>query len=116
MATTPVPASPDNLASLERLKQVETDADARLRIFREKIDRTLSQLQGDSEAQVQAAKERAEAEASALLLKAQKEADAEAARVVAEAKASLEQRAKTGLPDLTTVWPNILNVLFGEFT
>jgi vacuolar-type H+-ATPase subunit H len=105
----------DSLASLERLKQVETDADARLRMVRGKIDLTLSQLRADSEDQIKAAQKQADEEAEELLVKAQKEADGEAERIIAEAKASLAQRAKAGLPDLTPVWPGILNVLFGEF-
>jgi hypothetical protein len=91
----------DSLASLERLKQVETDGDAQLRMVRGKIDLTLSQLRDDSEA---------------LLLRAQNNADAEAARILAEAKAALDQRAQAGLPDWGKVWPDILNVLFGEFS
>jgi vacuolar-type H+-ATPase subunit H len=105
----------DGLESLERLKQVETDGDARLRMVRGKIDLTLSQMRADSDAQIQAAQKEAEAEAAALLERAQKEADAEATRIVDAAKVELAQRAKAGLPDLTAVWPNILDVLFGEF-
>jgi F0F1-type ATP synthase membrane subunit b/b' len=108
--------SPESLASLERLKQVETDTDGQLRMVRGKIDLTLSQLRSDSEAQIQSARAQAEEDAAALLVKAQKEADVEADRILAEAKASLAQRAKAGLPDLTPVWPDILNVLFGEFS
>lgn len=106
----------DSLASLERLKQVETDADARLRMVRGKIDLTLSQLRADSEAQIKVAQKQAEEEGEVLLVKAQKDADVEAQRILAEAKASLAQRAQAGLPDLTPVWPGVLNILFGEFS
>jgi vacuolar-type H+-ATPase subunit H len=106
----------DSLASLERLKQVETDGDARLRMVRGKIDLTLSQLRADSEDQVKAAQKQADEDAEASLLRAQKDAEQEAARIVAESKASLAQRAKSGPPDLTKVWPDIFNVLFGEFS
>lgn len=106
----------DSLASLERVKQVEVDGDAQLRMVRGKIDLTLSQLRADSEAQIKAAQEQANEEADALLVRAQKEADAEATRILSEAKASLAQRGKAGLPDLGPVWPDILNVLFGEFS
>jgi vacuolar-type H+-ATPase subunit H len=105
----------DGLESLERLKQVETDGDARLRMVRGKIDLTLSQLRTDSDTQIQAAQKQAEADAGMLLERAEKEADAEAARIIDSAKTELAQRAKAGLPDLTAVWPGILDVLFGEF-
>jgi vacuolar-type H+-ATPase subunit H len=106
----------NSLASLERLKQVETDGDAQLRMVRGKIDLTLSQLRDDSEAQIKAAQQKVNEEADALLLRAQNNADAEAARILAEAKAALDQRAQAGLPDWGKVWPDILNVLFGEFS
>lgn len=115
MAAAEVNATRESLASLERLKDVETEADARLRMVRGKIDLTLSQLRADSEAQILDAKQRAEEEAAALLLRAQKEADAEAARIVAGAKGTLEERSKAGPPDLSQVWPDILSALFGEF-
>ncbi|MGC2289382.1 MAG: hypothetical protein WA688_05955 [Thermoplasmata archaeon] len=108
--------SPDSLASLERLKQVETDGNEQLRKVREKVDGTLSQLRTESEARVQAARDQAEEEAAALLLRAQQDADAEAGRIIAEAEATLAQRSKAGLPDLTPVWPDIMGVLFGEFS
>jgi vacuolar-type H+-ATPase subunit H len=106
----------DSLASLERLRQVEIDGDGRVRMIRGKIDLTLSQLRADSEEQIKAAQRQANEEAEALLLRAQKDADAEAARIIAEAKGQLAQRAKAGPPDLSKVWPDILNVLFGEFS
>ncbi len=107
--------SPDSLASLERLKQVETDGDGRLRMVREKIDQTLSQLRNDGEVQIHAAREQAELEAATMLEGAQLDADAEAARIIADAKATLAQRAEAGPADLTNAWPDILRVLFGEF-
>jgi vacuolar-type H+-ATPase subunit H len=107
--------SSDGLESLERLKQVETDGDARLRAVRGKIDLTLSQMRTDSDTQIQAAQKQAEAEAGMLLERAEKEADTEAARIIDSAKAELAQRAKAGLPGLTAAWPNILDILFGEF-
>ena len=112
---TTVMTSADGLASLERLKQVETDGDARLRMVRGKIDLTLSQMRTDSDTQIQAAQKQAEAEAGELLERAQKEADAEAGRILDAAKAELAQRAKAGLPSFSPVWPNLLDVLFGEF-
>jgi vacuolar-type H+-ATPase subunit H len=105
----------DSLASLERLKQVETDGDAQLRMVRGKIDLTLSQLRNDSEAQIKAAQQQVNEEADAFLLRAQKDAETEAARILAEARTVLDQRAKAGLPDLSKAWPDLLNVLFGEF-
>jgi F0F1-type ATP synthase membrane subunit b/b' len=106
----------DSLASLERLKQVETDGDAQVRMIRGKIDLTLSQLHADSETQIKAAQQQANEEADALLVRTQKEADAESARILAEAKAALAQRAKAGPPDLGKAWPDILDVLLGEFS
>jgi len=106
----------DSLASLEKLKQVETDGESNLRTVRGKIDLTLSQLRADGEAQVQAARQQAEEEGAALLVRAQKEADAEAARILTEAKATLAQRAKAGPGDLSGAWPQILDALFGEFS
>jgi F0F1-type ATP synthase membrane subunit b/b' len=105
----------DSLASLERLKRVETDGDAQLRMVRGRIDLALAQLRADSEDQIKAAQKEADQEGEILLAKAEKDADAEAERLLAEAKAALAQRATAGLPDLTPVWPSILNVLFGEF-
>jgi vacuolar-type H+-ATPase subunit H len=116
MAATDGSATPEGLASLERLKEVETESDTNLRMVRGKIDLTLSQLRADSEAQTQAAQKQAEEEASELLLKAQQDAEAAAARILAEAKANLEERSKAGLPELTRIWPEILNVLFSEFS
>ncbi len=105
----------DSLASLERLKQIETDGDARLRAVRGKIELLLSELRADSESQIQAAKKQAEEEAATVLERAQKDAEAEALRILDQARDDLALRAKAGLPDLTTVWPGILGVLFGEF-
>ena len=108
--------SPDSLASLERLKQVEIDADERLRLVREKIERTLSHLRDDSAAQVQAAREEAEKAATATIERARVTAEAEAARIVAEAKAALAQRATEGTSDPTHVWDRIRQALFDEFS
>jgi len=107
--------SPDSLASLERLKRVETDGDARLRMVRGKIDLTLSQLRDESEAQTQAARKDADQEAAATLERARAEADAEAARIIAEAKAALAARTKANPADLTKSWDGILDALFDEF-
>lgn len=109
------PAAADGLASLERLKQVETDGDSNLRMLRGKIDLTLSQLRADSETQIQAARANAEAAAASLVERADRDADAEAARIVDGAKADLAERGKAGPPDLTGAWPSVLDVLFGEF-
>jgi vacuolar-type H+-ATPase subunit H len=108
-------ASADGLASLERLKQVETDGDGRLRMVRGKIDLTLSQLRAESEAQIEAAKKQADEEAEQLLAREEKEADAQAAQILDQAKTDLAQRARSGPADLTDLWPKILEVLFGEF-
>ncbi len=110
-----VTGSPESLASLERLKQVETDGDAQLQMVRGKIDRTLSQLRDESEAKVQAARTEADQEAAAALERARTEADAEAARIIAEAKVALGARAKTSSGDLTQSWDAILDALFDEF-
>jgi F0F1-type ATP synthase membrane subunit b/b' len=109
------PDGADSLATLERLKTVETENDAKLRALRGKIDLTLSQLRDDSEAQIQAARVQVEQEAAAQLEKVQKEAAAEATRIIAETKAALAERAKSGPADLTRVWPDLLEVMFGEF-
>ena len=107
--------SPDSLASLERLKQVETDGDARLRGAREKIEQTLAQLRDESETAVQAARKEADEEAATTLERARADADAEAARVIADAKADLAQKAKTSPADLSSAWDGILDILFSEF-
>lgn len=105
----------ESLASLERLKQVEADGDARLRAVRGKIDLLLSQSRADTESQIQAAKKQSDEEAAMLLERAEKGAEAEAARILDEAKDELARRARAGLPDLTAAWPDILDILFGEF-
>ncbi|MCI4352004.1 MAG: hypothetical protein L3K14_01255 [Thermoplasmata archaeon] len=107
--------SPESLASLERLKQVETDADEQLRRVREKIERTLSHLRDASEALVQAARDEAEKGATATIDRARVEAETEAARIVAGAKAALAQRATEGTSDLTPVWDRLRQALFEEF-
>lgn len=107
--------SPDSVASLERLKQVETDTDLRLRTVRGKIDQTLAQLRDESESQVQAARTQAEAEAETVLDRAHTDAEAEAGRILREAQAALEQRRQSGPANLSNVWDDILAVLFDEF-
>ena len=108
-------ASTDSLASLERLKRVETEGELRLRTARGKIEQILSHLRDESEAQIQAAREQAEKDAAAALERARSEADAEAARILSAAKTALDQRARAGATDLTTVWEALLDVLFDEF-
>lgn len=117
MATTVESGLPssDGLASLERLKKVETDEDLRLRTVRGKIIQTLALLNDESEALVQAARAQAEQEATTMLDQAVAEADEESARIVADTRASLAQQPPVGPNDVTKTWNDILNALFGEF-
>lgn len=112
----PVPSPSDGIESLERLKEVETDADLRVRALRGKIDQTLSQLREDSEAQILSARQRADEAAAAQLEKALVQADTEAARVLEQARAELGQEKAAGPEDIKPVWNDILSVLFGEFS
>lgn len=105
----------DSLASLERLKKVETEADEGLRALRSKIELTLAQLRDENETSVQAARTEAEQEAAALLDRARREADAEAARVLADAQGALAERNTGATSAPLQSWPQILTVLFGEF-
>ena len=119
MAAHPFPdaATPttDGLESLDRLKQVETESDLRLRTVRGKIDQTLTQLRDDSEAQIIAARQQAEEDAAGQVEKALVQADAEAAKVLQDAQTQLAQQKRAGPDDVKPVWPDILGVLFGEF-
>lgn len=108
-------ATADGIESLDRLKQVETDADLRLRTVRGKIDQTLTQLRDDSEAQIIAARQQAEEDAAGQVEQALVQADAEADRVLRDAQAQLGLQKKPGPDDVKPVWPAILGVLFGEF-
>lgn len=112
----PVPSTTDGIESLERLKEVETDADLRVRALRGKIDQTLSQLREDSEAQILAARQQADEEAATQLEKALVQADAEASRVLEQARAELSQQKPAGPEDIKPVWNDLLSVLFGEFS
>ena len=109
-----IPSS-DGLASLERLKKVETDGDLRLRTVRGKIIQDLALLNDENETQVQAARAQAEQAAATILDRATSEADEEAHRIVADERASLAQQPPVSPGDVTKIWNDVLNVLFGEF-
>ncbi|MGI0131497.1 MAG: hypothetical protein ACREDK_00125 [Thermoplasmata archaeon] len=114
-ASTAATGGSGSIDALRHLKELETEAEARLRAAVEQGERELSQLRSEIEASVHAARVEADRTREALLQAERARIEAEAERIVAAGRTAAEAIEHGAAKDLRAISEEILNRVVGQF-
>jgi vacuolar-type H+-ATPase subunit H len=116
MSSEAAPASSGgSIESLRLLKEVETDAEARVQKVRADAESGLKRLKDEAEAAVHAARADANAHRESALAEARKLAEAEASKILNEGRQAAQRLEVKSTQAVSAKRDGVLGIVLGEF-